>query len=195
MDKKVKRTKKPTAIRIRNVSRNVTEAHLKEIFSIWGKPSKIIVPIDKKVQIALGYAIVEFDASTPADAALRAMDEGEIDGKKVIISFVEKKSSLSEKRGSAAKPKNSQKTKTEKSSRKRSRRSPSPKRRKRSPSPQKRIRSPSPQKRIRSPSPQKRTRYRKNKSPSLPKKQKDEQVKYRGGKTKRRSYSSTSSDI
>ena len=63
-----------------NLTRNVTEEHLNEIFSTYGKLKNVELAIDKQVNLPRGFAHVEYDAHGDAQKAIDFMHEGQVDG-------------------------------------------------------------------------------------------------------------------
>jgi len=59
---------------IGNLSRNVNEAHLKEIFSNFGEVVNVELSMDRVVQLPKGYGYVEFKTRSDAEKALLHMN-------------------------------------------------------------------------------------------------------------------------
>lgn len=72
------------------LTRNVTEAHVREIFQTYGPLRSVDLAIDKAVNIPLGFAYVEYEAQEDAKKAKKYMDGGQIDGNVVTVQFVGK---------------------------------------------------------------------------------------------------------
>ncbi|CDJ45518.1 RNA recognition motif domain-containing protein, putative [Eimeria tenella] len=58
-------------LNVSSLSRNVKEAHLREVFGLYGVIRSCDLAIDKKAGIPKGYAYVEFDTQREAENALR----------------------------------------------------------------------------------------------------------------------------
>ncbi|CEL95798.1 unnamed protein product [Vitrella brassicaformis CCMP3155] len=77
-----------TILNVSNLSRNVNDEHLKEIFGNYGDIKNVTIAVDKQVDLPKGYAYVEFDKR---DAALEAKDMlngGQIDGNPIKVEFI-----------------------------------------------------------------------------------------------------------
>ena len=62
------------------LTRNVTGAHVQEIFSTYGKVKSAELAMDRTVNLPRGFAYVEFENRQEAEAAQAHMDGGQIDG-------------------------------------------------------------------------------------------------------------------
>ncbi len=76
---------------VHNITPNVTEEHLKEIFSHFGEVKECFIPINKQTQLKKNYAFIEFTKIESAEQAQLYMDEGQIDGKIVQVEILSKK--------------------------------------------------------------------------------------------------------
>ena len=76
---------------VHNITPNVTEDHLKEIFSNFGEVKECFIPINKQTQLKKNYAFIEFTKLENAEKAQLYMDEGQIDGKVVQVEILSKK--------------------------------------------------------------------------------------------------------
>ncbi|KAG0450151.1 hypothetical protein HPP92_026900 [Vanilla planifolia] len=74
-------------LHIDHLSRNVNEAHLKEIFSNFGEVVNVELSMDRNVNLPRGYGYVEFKKRTDAEKARLYMDGGQIDGNIVSVKF------------------------------------------------------------------------------------------------------------
>ncbi|KAJ9510715.1 hypothetical protein QJQ45_027662 [Haematococcus lacustris] len=79
-----------TRLVVGNLTRNVTEEHLSEIFSTYGKLAKVELAIDKTVNLPRGFAHVEFEKHSDAQKALDHMHEGQLDGNVIRVAVVAK---------------------------------------------------------------------------------------------------------
>jgi hypothetical protein len=69
-----------TRLVVGNLTRNVTEDHIKEIFSCYGSLKSVELAMDKAVNLPRGFAHVEFENHEDAERALDYMNNGQIDG-------------------------------------------------------------------------------------------------------------------
>ena len=76
---------------IHNITPNVSEAHLKEIFSNYGEVKEVYIPINDETQLKKNYAFIEFVKKENAEKARLYMDGGQIDGKVVSFEILAKK--------------------------------------------------------------------------------------------------------
>eukprot|EP00961_Rhodomonas_salina_P157335 2118666-Rhodomonas_salina.1 len=86
-----KRSPSPqTKIVVENLSRNVGEEHLKEIFSTFGviKSSKLL--FDTRINLPKGQGNVEYEKKEEAEEAIAAMDGAQVDGNIVAVKFLSK---------------------------------------------------------------------------------------------------------
>ena len=86
-------SRKETEIRIKNLSRNVTQGHLLEIFSTFGEVRRVIVEVDECVNLPKGQATIAVPNDTPHDEEkthqlLRIMDGACIDGQKISCKLI-----------------------------------------------------------------------------------------------------------
>ena len=78
-------TPQPYLVHIRPLSRSVTAAHLRDIFSHFGDVSVAAVPLDSTVQLPLGYGVVGMEREEEAQTAVECMNGGWIDGQLVTV--------------------------------------------------------------------------------------------------------------
>jgi RNA recognition motif-containing protein len=64
----------PTKLHVGNLTRNVNEEHLKEIFGNWGKLKRVELVWDRKTQQSKGFAYLEFETNEEAVEAMARMD-------------------------------------------------------------------------------------------------------------------------
>ena len=69
-----------TRLVVGNLTRNITEEHLNEIFSVYGKLKNVELAIDKRVNLPRGFAHVEYEEHGGAQKAIDFMHEGQMDG-------------------------------------------------------------------------------------------------------------------
>jgi len=77
---------KPQIIYIKNLPISYDEDRVFQLFSAYGKITKISYPIDKKTNQAKGYAIIRFANSEAAERALEKNGE-EIEEKKLVVEY------------------------------------------------------------------------------------------------------------
>ena len=76
---------------VHNITPNVTEKHLKEIFSNYGETKGVYIPINQKTKLKKNYAFIEFVKEENAEEAQLYMDEGQIDGRVVKVEILSPK--------------------------------------------------------------------------------------------------------
>lgn len=69
----------PLILSIEGLSRNVTEAHIREIFGKFGHILDIIFPLSE-MGVGKGYARVRYEEDGMADKAIKYMNGGQLDG-------------------------------------------------------------------------------------------------------------------
>ena len=74
-----------------NITPNVTENHLKEIFSNYGEVRGVYIPKKEKTHLKENYAFIEFIKKEEAEEAQLYMDEGQIDGRVVKVEILNPK--------------------------------------------------------------------------------------------------------
>ena len=74
-----------------NISPNVTENHIKEIFSYYGEIKGVYIPKKGKRNLKENYAFIEFIKKENAEEAQLYMDGGQIDGKEVKVEILNPK--------------------------------------------------------------------------------------------------------
>lgn len=67
-------------LHVGHLTRNVTEAHIKEIFANFGTVKSVDLALDKIVMLPRGFAYVEFETKDDAANAKLHMDGGQLDG-------------------------------------------------------------------------------------------------------------------
>lgn len=70
----------PTKLHVGKLTRNVTEEHVREIFSHYGKLVACNLAVDPRVQLPKGYAVVEYASNEDATRAMDYMDGAQLDG-------------------------------------------------------------------------------------------------------------------
>ena len=79
---------------IHNITPNVTEGHLKEIFSNYGEVKEVYIPINKETSLKKNYAFIEFVKKENAEKAQLYMDGGQIDGRVVRVEIISQKNHI-----------------------------------------------------------------------------------------------------
>ena len=74
-------------LHVRNLTRNVNEEHLREIFGNYGSIKNVELAVDALVQLPKGYAFIEFASVDLAKAAVQHMDGGQIDSNVVSVAL------------------------------------------------------------------------------------------------------------
>lgn len=70
----------PDTIGIEGLSRNVTAAHIKEIFARYGDIQEVYLPVDRKTGHGRGGAKVRYSTADEAGKAIKGMHGGQLDG-------------------------------------------------------------------------------------------------------------------
>lgn len=73
-------------LHVGGLTRNVREAHLVEVFSCFGSVKAVELQTSKG--LSKGFAYVHFNSSLDAEAAVLAMDGGQLDGAVLKVSFI-----------------------------------------------------------------------------------------------------------
>ncbi|KAF9992701.1 hypothetical protein BGZ79_002761, partial [Entomortierella chlamydospora] len=74
-----------SAVKVGNLTRNVTEGHIREIFGAYGKIKFINFPINPRFRFNMGYAEIEYETREEAQAALEGWNGGQLDGEIVDV--------------------------------------------------------------------------------------------------------------
>eukprot|EP00359_Climacostomum_virens_P006301 CAMPEP_0204917948 /NCGR_PEP_ID=MMETSP1397-20131031/15646_1 /ASSEMBLY_ACC=CAM_ASM_000891 /TAXON_ID=49980 /ORGANISM="Climacostomum Climacostomum virens, Strain Stock W-24" /LENGTH=121 /DNA_ID=CAMNT_0052090969 /DNA_START=94 /DNA_END=458 /DNA_ORIENTATION=+ len=79
----------PPTLKVTNLTGNVHEGHLKEIFGHYGVVNKAEVAVKqgKDGKLKRGFGFVEFEYWDAADEAIECMDGGQIDGNRIAVAF------------------------------------------------------------------------------------------------------------
>ncbi|ELR14500.1 RNA recognition motif domain containing protein, partial [Acanthamoeba castellanii str. Neff] len=64
----------PKKLHVGNLTRNVNEEHLREIFGQWGKLLRVELGWDRRIDQPKGFAYVEYDKYADSVEALKRMD-------------------------------------------------------------------------------------------------------------------------
>lgn len=79
------------SIYIGNLSYEVNEADLKEIFSEYGSIKRVQLPIDRETGRVRGFAFVEMSSSAQEQAAIEALDGAEWMGRNLKVNLARPK--------------------------------------------------------------------------------------------------------
>ncbi|RCH92856.1 hypothetical protein CU098_000614, partial [Rhizopus stolonifer] len=71
------------SVLVTNLTRNVKEDHVREIFSQFGKITHLEFPINKLLNTNKGKAYIDFETQEEADKAISYMDNAQLDGKRL----------------------------------------------------------------------------------------------------------------
>ena len=74
------------AILVENLSREVTEDDLKQVFKEYGRVNSVNIPTDRDTGRARGFAFVSMDTDAQEGAAITALDGAEWMGKALKVS-------------------------------------------------------------------------------------------------------------
>ncbi len=77
----------PTRLIVANLTRNVNEKHLSEIFAHYGKVDGVRIRYDATSRVPTGTAFVFMTAEEGARSACRYMDGGQIDGNRIKVQY------------------------------------------------------------------------------------------------------------
>ena len=73
-------------LHIFNLSRNIIEADIRKMFSVFGEVTSAIIKRDKTNDRSTGYAFVNMSNDKLARQAINNLDQTVIDGKRITIS-------------------------------------------------------------------------------------------------------------
>ena len=74
-------------LRVTNLTRQVTAAHLREVFGHFGDVARVDLAVDATVGLSRGYAVVELASRADAEAAKASLDGGRLDGNRLAVRF------------------------------------------------------------------------------------------------------------
>ncbi|KAM7458002.1 hypothetical protein BLSTO_01248 [Blastocystis sp. subtype 1] len=86
-----------TILRIRNLSINVNENHLREIFGCFGMVDAVAIEFHNGTKVPTSVATVTMHSVEDRDAAFKGMNKGQIDGKQITLECVAESSKKEEK--------------------------------------------------------------------------------------------------
>jgi RNA recognition motif-containing protein len=82
-----------------NLSYNVTEEQLRELFSQAGTIKEIAMIMDRDTQRPKGFGFVEMTTQVEAQKAIEMFNEHELDGRRLMVNFARPKEDRSGSRG------------------------------------------------------------------------------------------------
>ncbi|KAG9323809.1 hypothetical protein KVV02_002255, partial [Mortierella alpina] len=77
-------------LNIKNLTKNVTEEHVREIFGMYGKIKSVHCPINQRFHFNMGFAYVEYETREEALVALEGWNGGQLDGEILQVAFATK---------------------------------------------------------------------------------------------------------
>ncbi|KAF9962064.1 hypothetical protein BGZ72_010670 [Mortierella alpina] len=77
-------------LNIKNLTKNVTEEHVREIFGLYGKIKSVHFPINHRFRFNMGFAYVEYETREEALVALEGWNGGQLDGEILQVAFATK---------------------------------------------------------------------------------------------------------
>ncbi len=80
-----------TSIYVGNLPYAITEDSLKEIFSEFGNVVSSRIITDKSTGRSKGFGFIEMSTEEEANAAIQALDNGEIDGRSIRVNLAKPK--------------------------------------------------------------------------------------------------------
>ena len=76
-----------TKIFVGNLSFNLTEANLEELFAQHGKVVSVAIPTDRDTGRKRGFAFVEMETEAEAQAAIQGLNGKEVDGRQLAVNL------------------------------------------------------------------------------------------------------------
>jgi RNA recognition motif-containing protein len=70
-----------------NLSFNLTEADLEQLFAKSGKVVSVSIPTDRDSGRKRGFAFVEMDTEAEAEAAIQNLNGSEVDGRQLAVNI------------------------------------------------------------------------------------------------------------
>ncbi|ORY00474.1 RNA-binding domain-containing protein [Basidiobolus meristosporus CBS 931.73] len=95
---------KSTTVRVTGLTRNVSKAHVEEIFEFYGRIKDVELPINRKLSANKGVAFVTFEKVIDAERAIECMHEGQLDGSILDCTFTRPKPAAPPRRGDRFRP-------------------------------------------------------------------------------------------
>ena len=76
----------PVRLFVGNLPYTVQEADIRQHFAAVGEPSRVLIPVDRETGATRGFAFVDFDDRAVAEAAIRALDGQQLNGRTLAVS-------------------------------------------------------------------------------------------------------------
>lgn len=76
-----------TKLFVGNLSFNLTEADMEQLFAQHGKVISVAIPTDRDSGRKRGFAFVEMATQAEADAAIEALNGKEVDGRQLAVNM------------------------------------------------------------------------------------------------------------
>jgi RNA recognition motif-containing protein len=83
---------------VSNLSFHTTEDDLRTLFSAYGKVSSAKIIMDRETGKSRGFGFVEMDDNTEGQAAMKALNNKEIEGRALSVSIAKEKNRSDNKR-------------------------------------------------------------------------------------------------
>ncbi|KAF0991710.1 LOW QUALITY PROTEIN: hypothetical protein HZS_4211 [Henneguya salminicola] len=77
-----------TTVHVSNITRNIKEEHLNEIFNVYGKVVEVDLPLSVDLKLPRGYARIKYEKNNEANLAKEHMDGGQIDGNTITVDIL-----------------------------------------------------------------------------------------------------------
>lgn len=68
-----------------NLSYNLTETNLEELFAESGKVVSVAIPTDRESGRKRGFAFVEMSTQAEAEAAIESLNGKDVDGRQIVV--------------------------------------------------------------------------------------------------------------
>lgn len=76
---------------VRNISYKLTESELEGLFAPFGVVVSASIPKDRDTGRSRGFAFVEMKSQEEAEAAIKGLNNREVQGREIIVAFSESK--------------------------------------------------------------------------------------------------------
>ncbi len=80
-----------TKLFVGNLSFNLTEGNLEELFAQYGKVVSVAIPTDRDTGRKRGFAFVEMSAEAEAEAAMQNLNGKDVDGRQLAVNHLNQK--------------------------------------------------------------------------------------------------------
>jgi RNA recognition motif-containing protein len=87
------------SIYIGNLSYEVTDADIKNVFAEYGQVARVHIPIDRELKRPRGFAFVEMVDESQEDAAIAALDAAEWMGRSLKVNKAKPREDAATRRG------------------------------------------------------------------------------------------------